>query len=88
MLSEEWRKSSRSGDNTNQQCVEARFAPGLTEEWRKSSRSGNNTNQQCVEARALDHVVQVRDTKLGEDSPILGASPADWRGFLAAVAAE
>jgi hypothetical protein len=60
----------------------------LSEEWRKSSRSGNNTNQSCVEARALASLVQVRDTKLGEDSPILGASPADWRGFLAAVATK
>lgn len=58
----------------------------LSEEWRKSSRSGDNTSQQCVEARALASVVQVRDTKLGEDSPILGASRADWQGFLAAVA--
>ncbi|MCD0444872.1 DUF397 domain-containing protein [Glycomyces sp. A-F 0318] len=86
MLTEEWRKSSRSGNNTNQNCLEARIAPGLASEWRKSSRSGNNTNQQCVEARSLPHVVQVRDTKLGEDSPILDASPADWRGFLSAVA--
>ena len=58
----------------------------LTEEWRKSSRSGNNTNQSCVEARRLACAVQVRDTKLGEDSPIFDASPADWRGFLSAVA--
>jgi hypothetical protein len=39
-----------------------------------------------VEARHADLVVQVRDSKLGETSPILDASPADWRVFLAAVA--
>jgi hypothetical protein len=58
----------------------------LSEEWRKSSRSGNNTNQSCVEAGRFATLVQVRDTKLGEDSPIRGASPADWQGFLTAVA--
>ncbi|MEU6248825.1 DUF397 domain-containing protein [Glycomyces sp. NPDC047010] len=50
----------------------------------KSSRSGN-TGGNCVEARGHAGIVQVRDTKLGERSPILDATPADWRGFLTAV---
>jgi len=57
----------------------------LTSEWTKSSRSGSNDQGQCVEARKADLVVQVRDSKLGDTSPILAASPADWRGFLTAV---
>jgi len=57
----------------------------LTSEWRKSSRSGSNTDGQCVEAKQADLVVQVRDSKLGDGSPILVATPADWRGFLSAV---
>jgi hypothetical protein len=58
----------------------------LTNEWRKSSRSASGPNDQCLEARRADPVVQVRDSKLGSDSPILVASVADWRGFLSAVA--
>ncbi|MQM24133.1 DUF397 domain-containing protein [Glycomyces albidus] len=76
MLTGEWKKSSRSGQ-TGGQCVEAR--------WKKSSRSGS-TGGACVEVRGQGDVIQVRDTKLGEDSPILDASPSDWRGFLTAVA--
>lgn len=86
MLTNEWRKSSRSASGPNDQCVEARQVSGLAREWRKSSRSAGGPNDQCVEARRADLVVQVRDSKLGEDSPILDASPADWRGFLTAVA--
>jgi hypothetical protein len=58
----------------------------LTNEWRKSSRSAGGNNDQCVEARQADLVIQVRDSKLGDASPILAASAADWRGFLNAVA--
>ncbi|WP_307789066.1 DUF397 domain-containing protein [Glycomyces salinus] len=63
--------------------MEARF---LSSEWRKSSRSSGGANDQCVEARALAGAVQVRDTKLGEESPILDVSPDTWRGFVAAAA--
>lgn len=80
MLTEEWRKSSRSGSQGGQ-CVEARFLSG---EWRKSSRSGS-TGGQCVEARQANGTVQVRDSKLGDGSPILDVSPAAWRGFVSAV---
>lgn len=76
MLTGDWKKASRSSNNGGN-CLEAR--------WKKSSRSGNN-GAQCVEVRGLTSIVQVRDTKLGEGSPILDASPADWRGFLTAVA--
>jgi hypothetical protein len=53
----------------------------LTNEWRKSSRSGGQGGN-CVEARTLSEAVQVRDTKLGEASPILVASAADWTAIL------
>lgn len=53
----------------------------LTKNWKKSSRSSGQGGQ-CVEARAHEGVVQVRDTKLGESSPILGASAADWAAIL------
>jgi hypothetical protein len=86
MLTSEWRKSSRSGNNDQGQCVEARQVEGLTQEWRKSSRSAGGVNDQCVEARRAAPMVQVRDSKLGDGSPILSTSSADWLGFLAAVA--
>ncbi|THV42817.1 DUF397 domain-containing protein [Glycomyces buryatensis] len=73
MLTNEWKKSSRSG-NQGGDCLEAR--------WKKSSRSSNQGGD-CVEARTHAGVVQVRDTKLGEASPILDLSPADWRAILA-----
>lgn len=60
----------------------------LTREWQKSSRSSNNTGDQqgqCVEARLSDSGCEIRDSKLGEISPILDASLADWRGFITAV---
>ena len=72
MLTENWKKSSRSNSQGGQ-CLEAR--------WKKSSRS-NGQGGQCVEARAHAGVVQVRDTKLGESSPILDASAADWTAIL------
>lgn len=53
----------------------------LTNEWRKSSRSGGQGGN-CVEARTLSNTVQVRDTKLGEASPILSATAEEWRTFL------
>ncbi|WP_199036386.1 DUF397 domain-containing protein [Glycomyces salinus] len=77
MLTNEWRKSSRS-NNQGGACVEARF---LTAEWKKSSRSDNQGGA-CVEVRAHNGVVQVRDTKLGDTSPVLDASPAAWRALL------
>lgn len=53
--------------------------------WRKSSRSGSGSGSQCVEARALTSHLQLRDSKLGDASPILDVSSADWRGFVAHV---
>ena len=54
-------------------------------EWRKSSRSGGNDN--CVEvATAIDgDVVGVRDSKLGEASPIIDVDVPVWRNFIADV---
>ncbi|MGH8793461.1 MAG: DUF397 domain-containing protein [Stackebrandtia sp.] len=73
-----WRKSSRSGSDQGT-CVEA--AATL---WRKSSRSGDNQGQ-CVEAAAAGERLHVRDSKLGDDSPILCMTGADWQGFLTTV---
>lgn len=49
-------------------------------DWRKSSRSGSTGN--CLEARVNGGKFQVRDSKLGSDSPILGLSPAEFSTLL------
>lgn len=54
--------------------------------WRTSSRSANNG--QCVEVAASGPRIAIRDTKQHGAGPILSASPSDWAGFIAAVAAD
>ncbi|MGH8792199.1 MAG: DUF397 domain-containing protein [Stackebrandtia sp.] len=78
-ISGPWRKSSRS-TGTSGSCVEAR----MTGEWRKSSRSGG-TSGTCVEARMSGRVLQVRDSNLGDASPILDLTAHDFVGLLNAV---
>lgn len=69
----EWRKSSFS--NGSSACVEVG-------RWVTSSYSQGNGN--CVKAMGLeDGGVALRDTKLGEDSPVLMFNAAEWDAFLA-----
>ncbi|MGH8792403.1 MAG: DUF397 domain-containing protein [Stackebrandtia sp.] len=74
----EWRKSSRSGQGDGSACVEAR----MSSEWRKSSRSGQGSGSTCVEARMSGSVLQVRDSKLGDASPILDLTDSDFASLL------
>ncbi len=54
-------------------------------DWRTSSYSNNGT---CVEVASLpDGGRLVRDTKLGEASPVLRYTSAEWRAFIAGVKA-
>jgi hypothetical protein len=48
--------------------------------WRKSSRSTNGNT--CVEARANGGGFEVRDSKLGDQSPTLGLDLRDFEGLL------
>ena len=72
---EPWRKSSSSGLSD---CIEAAS-------WRKPRRSVNNGA--CVEIGDGPAVVGVRDSKLGDDSPVLKWSPDAWRAFTEEVKA-
>ncbi|QSB05945.1 DUF397 domain-containing protein [Natronoglycomyces albus] len=52
--------------------------------WRKSSRSSNQGGQ-CLEARRAAGNQQVRDSKLGEGSPIFTLASADFSALLDAA---
>ncbi|GAA2124747.1 DUF397 domain-containing protein [Glycomyces algeriensis] len=71
-----WRKSTRSSDSGQTNCVECR------QTWRKSTRSDSDADPNCVEARNTDAGFQVRDSKLGHDSPVFDLSASDFTGLL------
>ncbi|SDL72670.1 protein of unknown function [Glycomyces sambucus] len=74
-----WRKSTRSSNTANSDCVECR------QTWRKSSRSNNTSNADCVEARSTTTGFQVRDSKLQHESPVFELSAEDFTSFLSAT---
>jgi hypothetical protein len=74
-----WRKSTRSGGGDDSQCVECRVT------WRKSTRSSGASDSSCVEARSQSGAFQVRDSKLGHDSPIFELASTDFKALLSAA---
>lgn len=56
--------------------------------WRKSSRSSGQQNSDCVEARAIAADFQVRDSKLGDASPIFDLKADDFIGLLREAARD
>ncbi|WP_100447745.1 DUF397 domain-containing protein [Glycomyces xiaoerkulensis] len=74
-----WRKSARSSDTAQSNCVECR------QSWRKSSRSSSTAQSDCVEARPRATGFQVRDSKLGHDSPVFDLAAGDFTAFLDAA---
>lgn len=68
-----WRKSSRSSNGSNGNCVEVA--------WRKSSRSGNGTNSNCVEVAITAPGIAMRDSK-NPNGGQLTLPTSGWRAFL------
>lgn len=62
-----WRKSTKSDNGC---CLEFAF--------RRSSRCDSSA---CLEVAHRDQVL-VRDSKRGEDGPVLAFDPGDWTWFL------
>lgn len=52
----------------------------ITTRWKKSTRSGDGGN--CLEVRLVGGRPQIRDSKLGDASPILSLSPAVFESLL------
>lgn len=57
----------------------------MTTGWRKSTRSSSQGNGDCVEARKSEGAYQVRDSKLGESSPIFDLSAQEFVSVLRAA---
>jgi len=56
----------------------------MNSQWRKSSRSADQGGN-CVEARTAATGFQVRDSKLGDDSPIFGLAVTEFTSLLRAA---
>jgi hypothetical protein len=52
--------------------------------WRKSSRSGSGSNE-CVELALGRDQTSIRDSKLGDASPVLAFHTVEFGTFLAAI---
>ncbi|GAA2270539.1 hypothetical protein GCM10009853_025290 [Glycomyces scopariae] len=75
-----WRKSTRSGGTNQSSCVELRRA------WRKSSLSGASNQSDCVEvAPCAEDGFHLRDSKLGDGSPVFDLELKDFRALLGAA---
>lgn len=57
----------------------------MTGSWRKSSRSQATPDSNCVEARVAETGFQVRDSKLGDESPIFSLGQQEFESVLRAV---
>jgi len=56
----------------------------MTSPWRKSSRSADQ-NPNCVEARSNEGGFDLRDSKLGDASPVFNLSAGSFLSLLRAA---
>jgi Domain of unknown function (DUF397) len=66
--------------------VEAVAALATADNWHKATYSGG-ANGGCVEVATIPGYIGVRDTKLGDTSPVLAFNPTEWQAFLSGVRA-
>ncbi|MCM8552841.1 DUF397 domain-containing protein [Streptomyces sp. STCH 565 A] len=77
-----WRKSSHSGGDGGEDCVEAAYDfPGAAH-WRKSTYSGGDGGEDCLQVTdGVPGVVPVRDSKVS-DGPVVVVGAAAWGVFV------
>ncbi|MEV7191206.1 DUF397 domain-containing protein [Streptomyces sp. NPDC093510] len=82
-----WHKSSYSGGNGGEDCVEIAYDFVGAAHWRKSSYSSGDESDNCVEvADGVTGVVPVRDSKVPQ-GPALVIRAGAWSAFVAMVVA-
>ncbi|MFD5558756.1 DUF397 domain-containing protein [Streptomyces sp. NPDC127068] len=54
--------------------------------WFKSTYSDGSGSETCVEVAANLHTVYVRDSKLGDGSPVFRVEAASWEAFVSKCA--
>lgn len=81
-----WRKSSYSGGDGGEACVEVAYDFIGAARWRKSSYSGGSGGEDCLEvADGVPGVVPVRDSKVVGGAVLLVGATA-WTHFIGTVA--
>ncbi|MEU6989437.1 DUF397 domain-containing protein [Streptomyces sp. NPDC046465] len=81
-----WRKSSYSGGNGGEDCVEVAYDFIGAARWRKSSYSSGDESDNCVEvADGVPGIVPVRDSKMGVLGPTLLLGAPAWTAFVTGV---
>ncbi|MDN3243011.1 DUF397 domain-containing protein [Glycomyces tritici] len=53
--------------------------------WRKSSRSGDNGGQCVFVAELEETTLGIRDSKMGQEGPILRLNRSDWASLARSV---
>ncbi|MGW7083618.1 DUF397 domain-containing protein [Streptomyces sp. NPDC054871] len=77
-----WRKSSYSGGDGGEECIEVAYDFVGAARWRKSSYSGGDGGEACVEvADGVPGIVPVRDSKNPQGPALLIRAEA-WAAFV------